>query len=180
MIADGTKLMVLKIVMGAPSGHWAPFWASPAIMDCGVLPVGCSSCPCPQLWSLTVLAPVPTLCLEFRNISIRIPETATHRRFDPRSAGRLLDMYESIRHPDWKWFENVLAYGNARLPQACCSSALLAPKPTSGENSTGTGGMNKITRNIRITKLRVGPGVEYRVARASTGRQADSSRHGPD
>ncbi|MGC2481302.1 MAG: glycosyltransferase family 4 protein [Candidatus Sulfotelmatobacter sp.] len=33
-------------------------------------------------------------------------------------AGRLLDMYESIRHPDWKWFENVLAYGNARLPQA--------------------------------------------------------------
>ncbi len=33
-------------------------------------------------------------------------------------AGRLLDMYEAIRHPDWKWFENVLAYGNARLPQA--------------------------------------------------------------
>ena len=31
---------------------------------------------------------------------------------------RLLDMYESIRQPDWKWFENVLAYGNARLPQA--------------------------------------------------------------
>jgi glycosyltransferase involved in cell wall biosynthesis len=31
---------------------------------------------------------------------------------------RLLQMYESIRRPDWKWFENVLAYGNARLPQA--------------------------------------------------------------
>ena len=31
---------------------------------------------------------------------------------------RLLDMYESIRRPDWKWFENVAAYGNARLPQA--------------------------------------------------------------
>jgi len=31
---------------------------------------------------------------------------------------RLLEMYESIRSPDWKWFENVLAYGNARLPQA--------------------------------------------------------------
>ena len=30
---------------------------------------------------------------------------------------RLLEMYESIRRPDWKWFENVLAYGNARLPQ---------------------------------------------------------------
>jgi glycosyltransferase involved in cell wall biosynthesis len=31
---------------------------------------------------------------------------------------RLLEMYEAIRRPDWKWFENVLAYGNARLPQA--------------------------------------------------------------
>jgi glycosyltransferase involved in cell wall biosynthesis len=31
---------------------------------------------------------------------------------------RLLEMYESIRRPDWQWFENVLAYGNARLPQA--------------------------------------------------------------
>src|SRR5437879_12670757 len=31
---------------------------------------------------------------------------------------RLLEMYETIRRPDWKWFENVLAYGNARLPQA--------------------------------------------------------------
>jgi glycosyltransferase involved in cell wall biosynthesis len=31
---------------------------------------------------------------------------------------RLLEMYGSIRSPDWKWFENVVAYGNARLPQA--------------------------------------------------------------
>jgi len=31
---------------------------------------------------------------------------------------RLLEMYESIRSSDWKWFENILAYGNARLPQA--------------------------------------------------------------
>jgi glycosyltransferase involved in cell wall biosynthesis len=33
-------------------------------------------------------------------------------------ARRLLEMYESIRSADWKWFEDVLAYGNARLPQA--------------------------------------------------------------
>ena len=41
---------------------------------------------------------------------------AQHVRF--ALARRLLDMYESIRRPDWKWFENVVAYGNARLPQA--------------------------------------------------------------
>jgi hypothetical protein len=33
-------------------------------------------------------------------------------------SGRLLEMYKSIRQSDWKWFEDVLAYGNARLPQA--------------------------------------------------------------
>jgi glycosyltransferase involved in cell wall biosynthesis len=33
-------------------------------------------------------------------------------------AQRLLDMYESIHRAEWKWFENVVAYGNARLPQA--------------------------------------------------------------
>jgi glycosyltransferase involved in cell wall biosynthesis len=31
---------------------------------------------------------------------------------------RLLEMYEAVRTPDWQWFEDVLAYGNARLPQA--------------------------------------------------------------
>jgi glycosyltransferase involved in cell wall biosynthesis len=41
---------------------------------------------------------------------------AQHVRF--ALARRLLDMYESVRCPDWKWFENVVAYGNARLPQA--------------------------------------------------------------
>jgi glycosyltransferase involved in cell wall biosynthesis len=33
-------------------------------------------------------------------------------------AQRLLAMYESIHRPDWKWYEDVVAYGNARLPQA--------------------------------------------------------------
>ena len=32
--------------------------------------------------------------------------------------GRLLEMYRSIRRPEWRWFEDVLAYGNARLPEA--------------------------------------------------------------
>jgi glycosyltransferase involved in cell wall biosynthesis len=33
-------------------------------------------------------------------------------------ARRLLEMYESIWRLDWKWFEDVVAYGNARLSQA--------------------------------------------------------------
>ena len=48
-------------------------------------------------------------------------------------ARRLLAMYESVRRPDWKWFENVVAYGNARLSQAlllvgsaCADETMLA------------------------------------------------------
>jgi len=48
---------------------------------------------------------------------------------------RLLEMYESIRRPDWKWFENVLAYGNARLPQ----SLLLAGSATSDDRMVSAG-----------------------------------------
>ena len=33
-------------------------------------------------------------------------------------ADRLLDSYRANRSVDWKWFENELAYSNARLPQA--------------------------------------------------------------
>jgi len=33
-------------------------------------------------------------------------------------ANRLLDSYRAHSSTDWKWFENVLAYSNARLPQA--------------------------------------------------------------
>jgi len=48
---------------------------------------------------------------------------------------RLLEMYESIRRPDWKWFENVLAYGNARLPQ----SLLLAGAACSDDRMISAG-----------------------------------------
>lgn len=50
-------------------------------------------------------------------------------------AQRLLDMYESVRRPDWKWFENVLAYGNARLPQAM----LLVGSACSNDRMISTG-----------------------------------------
>jgi glycosyltransferase involved in cell wall biosynthesis len=50
-------------------------------------------------------------------------------------AQRLLKMYESVRRPDWIWFEDVLAYGNARLPQAL----LLAGSACSDERMTCAG-----------------------------------------
>jgi hypothetical protein len=39
-------------------------------------------------------------------------------------ANRLLDSYVACRSAEWKWFENVLAYSNARLPQALIRAGL--------------------------------------------------------
>jgi hypothetical protein len=38
-------------------------------------------------------------------------------------AHRLLDLYASCQSPGWHWFEDVLAYSNARLPQALIACA---------------------------------------------------------
>jgi len=40
------------------------------------------------------------------------------RRIRLALAQRLLDLYDAVRRTRWKWFEDVVAYGNARLPQA--------------------------------------------------------------
>jgi glycosyltransferase involved in cell wall biosynthesis len=41
-------------------------------------------------------------------------------------AKRLLNSYRSCRSDDWKWFENELAYSNARLPQALIRAGVRA------------------------------------------------------
>src|SRR5207244_5521715 len=41
-------------------------------------------------------------------------------------ANRLLNSYRSYRSDDWKWFENGLAYSNARLPQALIRAGVRA------------------------------------------------------
>jgi glycosyltransferase involved in cell wall biosynthesis len=46
------------------------------------------------------------------------PEDRDAQRIRFTLAHRLLDMYQLIRRHDWKWFEDVVAYGNARLPQS--------------------------------------------------------------
>lgn len=39
-------------------------------------------------------------------------------------ARRLLDIYTSCRSAEWNWFEDLLAYSNARLPQALIACAI--------------------------------------------------------
>jgi hypothetical protein len=64
----------------------------------------------PRAWAYTVLG--------IQEYLASYPGDRDAQKVRAALTRRLLEMYESIRRSDWKWFENVLAYGNARLPQA--------------------------------------------------------------
>jgi glycosyltransferase involved in cell wall biosynthesis len=64
----------------------------------------------PRAWAYTLLG--------IQEYLAAYPGDRDAQRLRSALSQRLLEMYESIRRPDWKWFENVLAYGNSRLPQA--------------------------------------------------------------
>jgi glycosyltransferase involved in cell wall biosynthesis len=64
----------------------------------------------PRSWAFTLLG------LEaFRSSGDRSARVAEIQHL---LAGRLLSMLSAVATPDWVWFENELAYDNARLPQA--------------------------------------------------------------
>jgi glycosyltransferase involved in cell wall biosynthesis len=44
-------------------------------------------------------------------------------------AGRLLELHDRSATPDWPWFEPILTYDNARLPQALIASAAAGGDP---------------------------------------------------
>jgi hypothetical protein len=64
----------------------------------------------PRAWAYTLLG--------VQEYLVSYPGDRDAKRVRSALAQRLLDMYNSIRRPDWKWYEDVLAYGNARLSQA--------------------------------------------------------------
>jgi glycosyltransferase involved in cell wall biosynthesis len=64
----------------------------------------------PRAWAYTLLG--------IQEYLSAYPGDRDAQRVRSALAQRLLEIYAAVRSPSWKWFENVLAYGNARLPQA--------------------------------------------------------------
>jgi hypothetical protein len=65
-------------------------------------------------------------------------------------ATRLIELYGTNQSPDWTWFEDVLAYSNARLPQA----VLIAGRSSSNHQmiSIGLGTLNWLGKIQRCTE----------------------------
>jgi glycosyltransferase involved in cell wall biosynthesis len=105
--SHGRALWTLGSTVGRSSHRDLQFWAAqlfdlalPAILDT----------PEPRSWTFALLG----LHEYFRRLS------GDRRASQMRDAlmARLLELYEETASDDWPWFQNILTYDNARLPQA--------------------------------------------------------------
>lgn len=64
----------------------------------------------PRAWAFAILG----LCA----FGEENPDDAGAAKMCARLAGQMFDLLERERRVDWVWFEDVLAYDNARMPQA--------------------------------------------------------------
>jgi glycosyltransferase involved in cell wall biosynthesis len=64
----------------------------------------------PRAWAFTVLG--------IHEYLTSFPGDRDAHKLSSVLGMRLLEMYGAVRKPSWKWFEDVVAYSNARLPQA--------------------------------------------------------------
>ena len=125
-IAGGTKRQ------GSEDCHGRALWALGTVLgrseDQGLRarPGACSSFLCPQFWNSTAPAPGPTRCSEFRNISIRIPETAMRRKYDPRSAGDCSKCMSRSAGRIGNGSRTFSPMETRDCPRPCCSWAQLA------------------------------------------------------
>jgi glycosyltransferase involved in cell wall biosynthesis len=81
----------------------------------------------PRAWAFTVLGIQEYLAI--------FPGDRDAQKLRSVLAIRLLEMYDAVKTPAWKWFEDVVAYSNARLPQAL----LVAGASTSNERMVSAG-----------------------------------------
>ncbi len=116
--ADGWKSRDRKILTAAPCGRSEPFWAGRQIPDCGAPPGVLFEYSLPAVVEFHSPRACAYAVLGIEEYLHSYPGDRDAQRVRFALAQRLLAMYESIHRPDWKWFENVMAYGNARLPQA--------------------------------------------------------------
>ncbi len=81
----------------------------------------------PRAWAFTVLG--------IQEYLAAFPGDRDAQKLRSVLAIRLLEMYDAIKVPSWKWFEDVVAYSNARLPQAL----LVAGSSSSNERMISAG-----------------------------------------
>ena len=105
--SHGRALWALGAVVGRTRSESLRAWASPLFDE--ALPV-VDKFTSPRAWAFTILGLHEYLrTLDGDLLAARMREEL---------AARLYNLWKSVKTPDWSWFENIVAYDNARLSHA--------------------------------------------------------------
>jgi glycosyltransferase involved in cell wall biosynthesis len=103
----GRAIWALGVVLGSSSREGLRGAAGP-LMEAALPAV--EKFTSPRAWAYTLLG--------LNEYLRRFPGDRAAQALREDLAGRLLRLYEIVKGPDWLWFEDILAYCNARLSQA--------------------------------------------------------------
>ena len=120
--AAGWRRSARRTPTGGRSGRWAPASAGRGGPTCRPGPPRTSSWPCrpilettsPRAWAFGLLG--------IREYLRRFGGDRLAGQVRDTLTARLVDLYDRTATPDWPWFEEILSYDNARLPQALIAS----------------------------------------------------------
>jgi glycosyltransferase involved in cell wall biosynthesis len=105
--SNGRTLWALGKCAGSDTNSSRQQWAQSLFVE--ALPIA-EDFRSPRAWAFTLLGLDP-YCARF-------PEDVSANRLRHKLASRLVAIFEAASSPGWVWFEDVLAYDNARLSQA--------------------------------------------------------------
>jgi len=118
MNASGRNWKARKTVTGEHCGAWGPFSAEPGTPGSRERRDGYLSWLFPRVVEFKSPRASAFALLGLQEYLESFPGDRAALNAADALANRLLDLYVANSSVDWKWFENVLAYSNARLPQA--------------------------------------------------------------
>ncbi len=107
-----------RTATGVRFGPWASARGAITIARVGVGPQRCSPRRCRPWRAFFRRAHGVSRCSAWTPIALPSPNISAHGRLRELLANRLIAIMAAVAAPDWEWFEDGLAYDNARLPQA--------------------------------------------------------------
>jgi glycosyltransferase involved in cell wall biosynthesis len=108
---QGRALWALGACVGRSRRADLPFWAAP-YFEQALGPV--SEMTSPRAWAFTLLG--------IQEYLRRLSGDRIVGQIRDLLANRLVEMFDATATDDWPWFETILSYDNARLPQALIAS----------------------------------------------------------
>ena len=128
-IGPGSKTTAPRIATDGRCGRWVNARAAMPVRHGVDGRPPCSPRHCRPRKPFIRPARRPSRCWVWTLIARRFPTIAAPGKSGISLADRLMSGLRSVETPDWQWFEESLAYDNARLPQALIVTGMATQTP---------------------------------------------------